>query len=832
MKRISIAFLSLFLCVASVWSMPRPEYPRPQFERAGWVNLNGEWTCSFDFGGSGMEREFYKSKGFDKKITVPFCPESKLSGIGYTDFINHFWYQRPITIPQEWNGKNILLNFGAVYYKSEVYIDGVLASRHFGGTSSFAVDITSLVKSGQTHSLVVYVESDVRGAKQAAGKQNLQYASYGCNYTRTTGIWQTVWMEAVHPEGLQSVQLLTDIDQQQLVVRPRFYKEAGGKLQVTLKDNGKVVASRTVSASSLSSVVLPVKKMKTWSPESPFLYDLEYKVLDKNGNIIDEVNGYAGMRKVHIEGNKIYLNNKPYYQRLVLDQGFYPDGIWTAPSDEALKRDIELSMEAGCNGARLHQKVFEERFYYWADKMGYLTWGEASSWGMDCNDTETARNFITEWSEIVQRDRNHPSVFMWSIGNEVLEQWQHADADTLSLEAANLILNAGHPVDDKILSDTAMSVQGLIAHSLAAIVKRLDKTRPVTAANNEATPGNLIFRSNALDVLGFNYHEKNYEPFPQNFPGKTLIVSESTSALMTRGYYQMPSDSMYVWPNTWRERFDRPEHLCSAYDNCHVPWGSTHEVTWREVKRLPYVSGMFIWTGFDYLGEPTPYWWPSRSSFFGIVDLAGIPKDVYYMYQSEWTDTPVLHLFPHWNWKKGETVDVWAYYNRADEVELFLNGESLGVKSKPDDAFHVCWRVPFTPGTLKAVSRRDGKEVLTREIRTAGEPARIMLIPDRSALHADGTDLSFVTVEIQDKDGNLVPYADNLLRFTVEGDGFIAGTDNGDQNDPVSLKKPERHAFYGKAMAVIQNTGKAGTIRLKATAEGLPDAIVEIKVGE
>ena len=418
MKRISIAFLSLFLCVASIWSMPRPEYPRPQFERTGWVNLNGEWTCSFDFGGSGMEREFYKSNGFDKKITVPFCPESKLSGIGYTDFINHFWYQRPITIPQEWSGKNILLNFGAVYYKSEVYIDGVLANRHFGGTSSFAVDITSLVKPGQTHSLVVYVESNVRGAKQAAGKQNLQYASYGCNYTRTTGIWQTVWMEAVHPEGLQSVQVLPDIDQQQLVVRPRFYKEAGGKLQVTLKDNGKVVASRTVSASSLSSVVLPVKKMKTWSPESPFLYDLEYKVLDKNGNIIDEVNGYTGMRKVHIEGNKIYLNNKPYYQRLVLDQGFYPDGIWTAPSDEALKRDIELSMEAGFNGARLHQKVFEERFYYWADKMGYLTWGEASSWGMDCNDTETARNFITEWSEIVQRDRNHPSLLIWTPTNE------------------------------------------------------------------------------------------------------------------------------------------------------------------------------------------------------------------------------------------------------------------------------------------------------------------------------------------------------------------------------------------------------------------------------
>ena len=419
MKRIlNISTFLLFCCITALFAVPRAEYPRPQFERASWVNLNGEWTCSFDFGGSGMERGFYKSKGFDKKITVPFCPESKLSGIGYTDFINHFWYQRSISIPQEWDGKNILLNFGAVYYKSEVYIDGVLANRHFGGTSSFSVDITDFVKPGQTHSLVVYVESDVRGAKQPAGKQNLQYESYACNYTRTTGIWQTVWMEAVHSEGVQSVQILTDIDQQQIVVRPRFYKEWGGKFQVILKDNGKVVASQTVTACSLSSVVLPVRKMKTWSPENPFLYDLEYKVLDKNGIVVDEVKAYAGMRKVHIEGNKVFLNNQPYYQRLVLDQGFYPDGIWTAPSDTALKRDIILAMEAGFNGARLHQKVFEERFYYWADKLGYLTWGEASSWGMDCNDVETARNFITEWCEIVQRDRNHPSLLIWTPTNE------------------------------------------------------------------------------------------------------------------------------------------------------------------------------------------------------------------------------------------------------------------------------------------------------------------------------------------------------------------------------------------------------------------------------
>lgn len=418
MKRITTLSFFMLFCWITAFAIPRAEYPRPQFERNAWINLNGEWTYSFDFGGSGLEREWFKSTGFDQKIIVPFCPESKLSGVEYKDFINHMWYHRTISIPQDWANKQVLLNFGAVYYKSEIYIDGVFAARHFGGTSSFQVDITPYVKAGQTHNLVVYVESDVRSTHQPSGKQNLQFASYGCNYTRTTGIWQTVWMEAVHPEGLQSVQMIPDIDQQQLIIRPRFYKELGGKLEVTLKDNGKVVSKETVAANSLSTVILPVKKMKTWSPENPFLYDVELRVIGKAGNVVDEVKSYAGMRKVHIEGKKIYLNNQPYYQRLVLDQGFYPDGIWTAPSDEALKKDIQLSMEAGFNGARLHQKVFEERFYYWADKLGYLTWGEASSWGMDCNDIETARNFITEWTEIVERDRNHPSILIWTPTNE------------------------------------------------------------------------------------------------------------------------------------------------------------------------------------------------------------------------------------------------------------------------------------------------------------------------------------------------------------------------------------------------------------------------------
>lgn len=417
-----IALLSFGVAFqASAFDNPRKEYPRPQFERESWVNLNGKWDYTFDYSNSGIEKGYAKATSFDGKILVPFCPESKLSGVGHTDFINHIWYHRLIEIPQEWDGRNILLNFGAVYFNTEIYVDGTLAGRHFGGSSSFSIDITKLVKAGKNHHLVVRASSDLRSTYQSAGKQSLQNSSYGCNYTRTTGIWQTVWMEALASVALESAQIMTDIDQEQLIIHPRFYHDSKNTLKVEIKDDGKVVASAKVRATNNSVVILPMKKAKLWSPEAPFLYDITYQIVDESGKVIDKVSSYTGIRKVHVEGNKIYLNNKPYYQKLVLDQGFYPEGIWTAPSDEALKKDIQLSMAAGFNGARLHQKAFEERFYYWADKLGYITWGEAPSWGMDANSIEVARNFLMEWSELVKRDRNHPSLLIWTPMNE--EWW-------------------------------------------------------------------------------------------------------------------------------------------------------------------------------------------------------------------------------------------------------------------------------------------------------------------------------------------------------------------------------------------------------------------------
>lgn len=406
--------------------IPRPEYPRPQFERETWMNLNGEWTYSFDPGESGKEDNWFKASGFYNKIRVPFCPESKLSGVQYTGFINVIWYHRKIDIPADWNGKRIHLHFGAVDYQTEVYIDGVPAGFHFGGTSSFSLDITPFARPGDEQHLVVYVKDDVRGNLQPAGKQSHQLKSYSCLYTRTTGIWQTVWMEAVDKQGLASCKITPDLDQKQFVFNPVFYQENPNNiLKISIKDAGKMVAAGQIKAGNSSCLALNLKTPKLWSPENPFLYDIIFELVDKDGKVLDQVISYAGMRKVHVADKRIYLNNQPYFLRFVLDQGFYPDGIWTAPTDEALKNDILMSIAAGFNGARLHQKVFEERFHYWADRLGYLTWGETSSWGFDPNQETAARNFLIEWEEILHRDINHPSIIGWSPFNEFWEDDQN-----------------------------------------------------------------------------------------------------------------------------------------------------------------------------------------------------------------------------------------------------------------------------------------------------------------------------------------------------------------------------------------------------------------------
>lgn len=419
MKRLFLFLIAAVSAAAISAAVPRSEYPRPQFQREQWCNLNGEWDFAVDNERKGLENGWTSASSLEDKIIVPFAPESSLSGVGHTDFITAVWYRREVEVPASWSGKKILLNFGAVDYKCSVYIDGERVGLHAGGTSSFSFDITSKVKTGGKFNLVVYAEDDTRSGVQPLGKQSTRRESHGCFYTRTTGIWQTVWMEAVAPTGLRRVKIIPDVDNSQFVFMPEYYDLADGQsLTVVLSDGGKKVASKTVTAAGASSVVLPVKKPKLWWPESPFLYDVKFIVKDKDGNTVDEVSSYAGLRKFHIEGRRMFLNNEPFYLRTVLDQGFYPDGIWTAPSDEALRADIELSKKAGFNGARLHQKVFEERFHYWADKLGYVTFGEASDWGCNRANPAAAYALVREWVDNVNRDFNHPSIIGWTPMNE------------------------------------------------------------------------------------------------------------------------------------------------------------------------------------------------------------------------------------------------------------------------------------------------------------------------------------------------------------------------------------------------------------------------------
>ena len=411
---------------ATTGNIPRPEHPRPQFRRPAWINLNGSWTFRSEPTRPGdlhpdRHREMAALGGFESAITVPFCPESRLSGVGDREFIGVIWYHRVIEVPAAWAGRRVLLHFGAVFYRAEIYVDGIYAGQHVGGSVSFAVEVTRFVKPGGSHHLTVAVTNDLWSGAQPSGKQSWRYRSYGCHYTRTTGIWQTVWLEAVDPCGLADVQIVADVEEGRLIVTPSFHRIAAGqRFEVAASLDGREVGRAGRAARDGIPFSVDIADSQLWEPESPVLYDLELRVTG-DGAEVDRVSSYAGLRETHVEGNRVFLNGQPRYLKLVLDQGFYPDGIWTAPSDDALRRDIELALAAGFNGARLHQKVFEERFLYWADRLGYLLWGESPSWGLDLLDEGAPhRNFLAEWREIVRRDRNHPSIIAWTPFNETL----------------------------------------------------------------------------------------------------------------------------------------------------------------------------------------------------------------------------------------------------------------------------------------------------------------------------------------------------------------------------------------------------------------------------
>lgn len=743
------------------------------------------------------------------------------------------WYRKTFVPGNEDSDKIIRIDFDGIYMNSEVFINGQSLGKRPYGYISFGYDITPYLKWNEKNVIAVRVDN--------SEQPNSRWYS-GC------GIYRNVWLtktNPVHVDEWGTYVTTSEISNNNatLNIVTTVQNSGNNNETVTLKSilnnmDGSIVAETESSVSVVAgqksdiSHTLNISSPELWDIENPYLYSLVTEVI-KDGKCIDRYTTTTGVRDFKFDADKGFILNGKQTKINGVCMHHDLGCLGAAVNTRAIERQLQILKEMGCNGIRCSHNPPAPELLDLCDKMGFIVMDEAfDMWRKKKTSHDYARYF-NEWHEkdlrdFILRDRNHPSIFVWSIGNEVLEQWSDAKADTLSLEEANLILNFGHSAD-MLAKDGEMSVNSLLTKKLADFVRELDPTRPITAGCNEPNPGNHLFKSGALDIIGYNYHNANIPDVPKNFPGKPFIITESNSALMTRGYYRMPSNEMFIWPERWDKPFYDESFSCSSYENCHVPWGNTHEENIKLVRNNDFISGQYIWTGFDYIGEPTPYGWPARSSYFGIVDLAGFPKDVYYLYQAEWTNKQVLHLFPHWNWTEGQEIDMWCYYNNADEVELFINGESQGIRSKDEDNLHVVWRVKFIPGTVKVVARKNGNIIAEKEIHTAGTPHKIRLTPDRNIITADGKDLSFVTVEVLDKDNNLCPLSENLINFEVKGNAFIAGVDNGYQTSMERFKDNKRKAFNGKCLVVLQNNGEKGTATLTANSNGLESSTIEIK---
>lgn len=717
------------------------------------------------------------------------------------------WYRKTFFVPAADSFRTHRIEFDGVYRNSEVWINGNYLGKRPYGYVPFYYELTKYLQYGKKNVIAVKVDNSHQPDSR---------------YYTGSGIYRDVKLVSTrsfqfipHSIFITTPQITNDRATFNATARIKMGKNTNPDIIVEcalIDPAGKVIGrfsadNRQVKAIDEFSISAQIPDPKRWSMDQPYLYKARFKVF-VSAILMDEEEISFGIRSIGFNSKGLFtLNDQPCFIKGVClhhDLG----ALGAAYNHAAAKRQLKILKEMGCNAIRISHNPPAADFLDLCDEMGFLVMDEAfDTWNKKKNRFDYHLDF-KEWHKadleaMVLRDRNHPSVFMWSIGNEIRNQFDSSGT--------------------------------IIAKELVQIVKNLDPTRPVTCALTEMQPEkNFIYQSVALDVLGFNYKDFDYPNLPARFPRQIFLATETASALSTRGVYQFPADLKRVWPADYKEQdtFARGtlDYTCAAYDNTHAYWGNTHEKSWLAVKNNKHMAGLFVWSGFDYLGEPLPYpAFPARSSYYGIVDLAGFPKDVYYMYQSEWTDKKILHLFPHWNHQPGDTVDVWAYFNQADEAELYLNGKSLGIRRKNDSSLHVSWRIPWVKGTLKAISRKNGKPVLTKIIKTSGAATRIRLLSDKKILLADGKDVTAVTVQLTDQSGNPVPDGDRIVQFSISGPAVIAGTDNGYQADTLSLSKPMRKTWKGKAVAFLKNTGKKGNITLTVSGAGLKTSVISLK---
>ncbi|MFI3289505.1 MAG: glycoside hydrolase family 2 TIM barrel-domain containing protein [Rikenellaceae bacterium] len=800
---------------------------------AAMSSFNEDWRF---FNGNALEAETTKLNDsewrqldlpHDWAIEGPFDVKYNARN-GGLPFHGTAWYRKTFTMSPEDAGKVVNIIFDGAMSDSRIWINGEYVGRRPYGYVGFTFDITKHLKfDGSKNLISVKLDPKDLSARWYPGAGLYRNVWMSVNNPVHIPLWGTYITTPTVTDALAVVNVETDVVN-------KGATEALASVKYTIYDaNNKVIGSKTTkltipamgkgSAAAWINVNNPAK----WDIDSPNLYSMKSEVTI-GGELVDVDETTFGIRSIHFDTDGFYLNGRKVRMNGVClhhDNG----PLGTAQYDRADERKLQIMKDMGVNAIRTSHNPPSPEFLAICDRLGLLVLDEIFD-GWKINKTENDYGlFFDEWSEadvtnILMRDRNHPSIVMWSVGNEILEQAKKEDG-------------------------------WRDAKRLANIVRNLDPTRPSTIGFNNYPGPYDNNMAQQLDVVGINYKPLHYGVLREKYPQMILYGSETSSCTSSRGVYHLPI-----------EKYTTHESLqVTSYDIIGPSWAYPPDVEFDAQEKYPFMIGEFIWTGFDYLGEPTPYggrdnftngyWnghWPSRSSYFGAVDLCGLPKDRFYLYKSHWDadGDPMIHLLPHWNWKgmEGKDIPVYAYTN-CEEAELFLNGESLGKRVKGKDLtpikikfvrcedtvfmskYRLSWDVPYKAGELKVVGYNGGKQVTEETIRTAGKPAGIVLSADRDVITADGKDLSYVTVSIVDKDGNLCPEADNLVNFSVEGAGKLLAVGNGNAATEESFQAPYRKAFSGKCMVILNSNkgGESGAITLKATSKGLSAATITIE---
>ena len=720
------------------------------------------------------------------------------------------WYRKHFTIPADGRANVYSVEFDGAMSNSTVWLNGQKLGGRPYGYSSFALDLTAHLVFGQDNVIAVRLAPEEGSSRWYPG----------------AGIYRNVWLVTTGPihvahwgtyvttpevsDASATVAMRSEISNrnektEQLTVETVIVDASGHEVR-RQADDFTILPGRT---SPLKQTFL-VANPQRWDVDRPYLYRAVTTVKNA-GEVADEYVTPFGIRTIAFDREKGFLLNDRRLKIHGVCNHHDLGALGAAVNRRATERQLQIMKGMGANAIRTSHNPPSPELLELCDRLGLLVMDEAFDMWRIPKVPNGYSKYFADWGEadmrdMIRRDRNHPSIILWSIGNEIPEQskpngWQ-------------------------------------LALFLADIAHQEDSTRPTTSGFNQWADAIKNRLADQVDVPGFNYQPMRYEQIQKEHPKWVIYGSETSSCVSSRGVYHLPVEKYQKHPSL----------QVSSYDIISPPWAYCPDVEFDAQDRLLNVLGEFVWTGFDYLGEPTPYGsrkdWPSRSSYFGIVDLAGFPKDRYYLYKSVWTSEPMVHVLPHWNWagREGQMIPVMAYTN-AEEVELFVNGKSMGRRKRGTDTvvipvgpnvsstrtfttkYRVEWQAPYQPGSLRVVAYKGAAQVAADEVRTAGVPAIVRLIPDRARIRADGQDLSFLTVRIEDKDGNLCPLADNLVRFKVDGAGKIEAVDNGNAATAEPFQSDRRKAFSGMALLIVRSyRGRAGEIKVQATSDGLQPA--------